>query len=165
MHSEAHNYVQRILNGLPMRQAVVEFGSRDINGGIKDIFPKDIPYIGIDLYEDPGVDVVASAADYTPPFVPDTVVCCEVLEHTPLGPAIITNAYRILGPGGVLILTAAAPPREPHSGKDGFKVLQDGEHYANIDKAQLEGWFASAGFTHVVEYHEDRCDIYAVGYK
>jgi SAM-dependent methyltransferase len=65
------------------------------------------------------VDVVADAATYQPDFTPDTVVCCEVLEHAENAAAIVENAYRMLAPGGLFIMTCAMEPRAPHSAVDG----------------------------------------------
>jgi len=44
----------------------------------------------------------------------------------------VLQAFRMLEPGGMFVMTAAGPGRAPHSAVDG-KGLQPGEHYANID--------------------------------
>ena len=114
--------------------AVLEFGSRFVNGGVRDLFGE--PYIGLDIEPGPGVDVVADAASYRHPVPVDVVVCCEVLEHTPAWREIIANAAANLVDGGLFILTTATDPRAPHSAVDGGAV-RGGEHYANIDPEDL----------------------------
>jgi hypothetical protein len=117
MDAVSFGYVARVLRTLPPRTKVVEIGSHIINGTIRMAFAVTAPeadYIGIDTEPGNGVDVVAGGEEYTPPWPPDTVVCCEVLEHTPAAEAICWNAHRMLAAGGVFIVTAAAPPRKPH---------------------------------------------------
>lgn len=161
MHAEARAYVALEIDGLP-RGHVVEFGARDINGGVRDLFDAE-SYVGVDLAGGHGVDVIADARSYDPPKRPDVVVCCEVLEHTPDGAAIMANAYRILKPGGLLILTCATEPRAPHSAHDGGTVRAD-EYYGNVDPDDLSHWLAR--FVDVHLYTDaDRGDLYATARK
>lgn len=113
---------------------VVEFGSLNINGGVRDLFQGE--YLGIDPQAGPGVDVVGDAALWKPTRKVDCVVCCEVFEHTPNWPALLDSAARALKVGGVLILTMAGPGRAPHSAVDGGSIRQ-GEHYENIEPSEL----------------------------
>lgn len=159
MHAEARAYVARALASLPPPRRVVELGSRDVNGGIRDLLPADCAYVGVDIAEGESVDVVADAAAYRPPWRPDLVLCCEVLEHAPDPQAIVANAARMLAPGGALVLTAACSPREPHSGQDGGPP-SEGEHYRNVDPAALAGWLA-AGFRSFDLGTHPRGDVYA----
>jgi SAM-dependent methyltransferase len=164
MHAAAFGYVARLVLGpppLPPRRAVVDIGARDINGSVRQLFA-GARYLGIDLEEGHGVDVVADGATYDPPFVPDTVVCCEVLEHTPAGPAILANAYRVLGPYGLLIVTCAGMGRPAHSGADGGP-LKEGEHYANIGKLELREWLRPFAVCHVE--HGRTGDLWAYAWK
>lgn len=135
MHSAAREWVAA--HALP--GDVLEIGSRNINGTVRDLFPGD--YTGLDISEGPGVDVVADVTEWTTRKRFDVVVCCEVLEHTDA--PIIDAAHRLLRKGGTLILTAAGPGREPHSAVDGGP-LRPGEWYANIDpdelRVALSGW-------------------------
>lgn len=163
MHEEARDYVSRIVAELPKRRRIVEIGGRNVNGGIRDLFG-DAAYISTDIAAGEGVDVVADGADYTPPWQPDTVVCCETLEHAQRASGIIFNAYHMLAPGGVFIMTAAAPPREVHSGWDGSPWLFDKEHYANITPEALAAWLQRF-LVAEVEYDDIHGDIRAVASK
>ena len=165
MHHDALAYVAHALATMPKADPplVVEFGSRNVNGSVRPLF-SGVRYIGVDLLPGPGVDVQADAATYTPPEPAGVVVCCEVLEHAPDAGAIVANAYRILAPGGVLILTAAGEGRIPHSAVDGKPRLYPGEFYANVTSGDLTAWLAPFW---AVSYGSDptRRDVRATAWK
>lgn len=141
---------------------VVEFGSKDVNGSTRKLFPC-LPYTGVDLAEGPGVDVVADAAEYQPEEPAGVVVCTEAFEHCKDWGKLVENAHRILRPGGKLIVTCATGQREPHSAVDG-KELRKGEHYANVDPKVLETSLRSL-FKHVWLDTSVPNDLYAVAVK
>ena len=80
---------------------------------------------------------------------PDCIVCCEVLEHIGDPSALLAHLWRVIQPGGCLIVTCAGPGRLPHSGIDGGP-LRSGEPYENVDATILRGWLVAARFLHVV---------------
>lgn len=162
MHPEARDFVRRYA-GRPRR--VVEFGARNFNGSVRDLFPSSA-YTGVDLLPGEGVDVVADAADWRPPphqDAPDLIVCCETLEHAPHPSLLVWNAGHILAPGGRLVLTAAAPGRAPHSGIDGGPP-HPGEHYENVSPHLLLFWLAGWDIERF-EYDGARGDLYAAARK
>jgi len=165
MHREALQFFHAALQRIPHRRVVVEIGARNINGSLRSLFTQTPPqtYVGIDLVPGPCVDVVANGATYTPASVPDAVLCAEVLEHTEHAQAICDNAWTMLGPDGVFVVSAAAPDRPPHSAKDGGPI-DDGEFYRNVDPAVLRQWLRRFE-TVEVEHHPDRGDVYAVAWK
>lgn len=157
MHAEARTFIAQHAGTVG---AVVEYGGRDVNGGVRDLFDAE-RWVSIDLQPGPGVDVVADAATWRPAHLADLVVCCELLEHTEHCARIIANAAATLRPGGRLLLTAACDPRAPHSGVDGGPV-QPGEPYRNVDPDDLAAWLADGFDEFRVEAHRDRGDVYAV---
>ena len=165
MHPEAHEFVRRIAANVWPRTRVVELGSRQVNGGVRELFA-NASYLGVDLVEGPGVDVVADAAtlELSALNPPDCVVCTEVLEHAPAARAIVLNAGRLLGPQGVAIFTAACDPRRPHSAADGG-ALKPGEFYKNVDPQELREWLNAWASRCHVETHASRGDVYAVAWK
>ena len=117
--------------------------------------------VGVDRQPGPGVDVVCDIADFHGAGF-DLCLCTEVLEHAPDPAAVLAAAFRVLKVGGTLLLTAAGPGREPHTGVYGAPGLLPGEHYANIDPAWLIDALAEAGFRKVhVEVHDGHHDVYA----
>lgn len=135
----------------------LEIGSRNINGGVRDLFPD---CTGIDIAAGPGVDIVADAATWKPDKSYGAVVSCEVFEHVENWPDLVATAVRALKRGGLVILTMAGPGREPHSGIDGGPV-HDGEFYANVEPHDLELTLKAAGF-HDIELGSQPGDLYAV---
>lgn len=140
---------------------VVEFGSLDINGSVRSLFPLDQTYTGIDLQEGPGVDMVADVRMVDLPC--DLVVCCEVLEHHPDAEGIIRAAYRCLLPGGLFIATMAMHPRAPHSAID-ENPIRPHEFYRNVEPGELIGWLSDWA-SHEVFPHPSRGDLYAVAVR
>ncbi len=133
MHSEAFYFVKACVPERP--GAVLEIGSRNINGGVRRLFRNATEYVGLDICDGDEVDVVENAATYDPERLFDTVVSCEVLEHTPEWREIVANAGKLLRPGGTFILTCAGPGRRPHGAEGG--AVGD-EHYENISVEMLE---------------------------
>lgn len=89
---------------------VIDVGACDFNGSIAPILhswnPKE--YIGVDIIDGPGVDVVCSADDLVEKFGEesfDIVVCFEMLEHTQDWRRSINNMKQICKPGGTLLVT------------------------------------------------------------
>lgn len=160
MHSAAYEFVARTLRRIGRRRRVLELGSRDVNGSARSLFVETEEYVGVDWRDGPGVDVIADAGKWRPKKARqfDCVVSTECLEHAPDGAAICRTAQAALVAGGVFILTAAGPAREPH-GVDGTPV--GGEFYANVHPADLQAWLAPFGFW-TIELGRGEQDIYAV---
>ena len=161
MHLAAYAFVAtRGAAGAP--GPVLELGGRNINGSIRDLFSAT-PYLSLDCLPGPGVDVVADGSTYQPVDAPGTVVCCEVLEHTPAAEAICRHAVAILRPGGRFVLTAAGVGRGEHSAVDGGP-LRPGEYYRNVTRDDLTGWLS--GFSAVdIVVNDEAHDIYAIATK
>ncbi len=123
----------------------VEFGSRDINGGLRDLLPAGATYVGVDVQDGPGVDVVADGATFVPESLPDLVLCTEVFEHLETWRDVVANAHEILGSGGTFIATAAGPGRAPHSARR-ESVPDADEWYRNVTWEALQDALKAAGF-------------------
>lgn len=162
MHPAASAFVALTAERFGPFESVLELGGRDINGSVRPFFAPS-RYVSVDIVDGPGVDVVADATVYRPDERFDAVVCCETLEHVPDPDGFIATAWGALHPGGVLIVTAACPPRAGHSAVDGGS-LRAGEFYLNVEPALLAAWLV--GWKDVeIETHEDRGDIYAAAVK
>lgn len=162
MHAEALGWVQRY--GTNEAMVALEIGGRNINGTGRGFFP-NADWTVLDLTPGAGVTVVADAATWEPDREYDLVLCTEVFEHTEVWREIVQTAHSALRPGGRLIVTAACPPRAPHSAVDGAE-LRSGEHYANLDPDDLRECLSGAGFTDVVvDVLSAAGDVRAVGFR
>lgn len=136
---------------------VLEIGSLDINGSIRSLF-ENCTYTGLDLAPGPGVDVVCEGQKYDAPDASfDTVISCEVMEHNPYWQETMKNMIRMLKPGGLLVMSCAAPGRPEHGttrstpssspftvekGWDYYRNLREKDFRRDLDLSQL----ASCGF-------------------
>jgi hypothetical protein len=154
MHDAAREWVQRcIAENTERRHVVVEIGSLDVNGSVRDLFP-GTDYTGIDLLAGPGVDVVGDVVDYSHSTPVDLVLCLEVLEHSDHPAEVCKSAGRLLdregsdplGRNGALILTAAGPGRPPHAADGTDQGPHPGEWYRNISEDDLNTYLDEAGF-------------------
>lgn len=149
MHSEAYAWVAAHATGGPV--TVLDLGGRNINGSVRPLFPNATRYTVVDILPGEGVDVVADASTWDPGHDRwDVVVCCETFEHTASWPGICRTAYKACRPGGLFIVTTAAPGRQPHSAIDGQFHLHPGEHYANVPAAELQRVLVETGWQDVV---------------
>lgn len=149
MHSEAYAWVAAHATGGPV--TVLDLGGRDINGSVRPLFPNATDYTVVDILPGEGVDIVADASTWDPGERRwDVVVCCETFEHTAGWPGICRTAYTACRPGGMFIVTTAAPGRQPHSAIDGQFRLHPGEHYANVPAVELHRVLVETGWRDVV---------------
>ena len=167
MHEAARSYIQKAVAehvGNTQGLAVLEFGSYNVNGTVRDYF-HGADFCGVDIRDGRGVDIVCDAAEFDGQGRYDVVVSAETLEHAERPQEIIQRAWDSLKPGGILILTAASPERTPHNsdGDHGEEALA-GEHYAGIDPSILKAWL-SDGWTYIVEHSPGDGDVYATAWK
>jgi SAM-dependent methyltransferase len=116
-HSEQLKFVAGVKAAFPeffRSTKTLEIGSLDINGSIRQFFEGG-DYVGLDVAQGPGVDVVCQGQDYdglTAGF--DTVISCEVLEHNPHWRETLTNMLWLCRPGGLVLVTCATTARREH---------------------------------------------------
>ena len=85
---------------------VVEIGSQDVNGSLKDVCPKNFKYIGVDFIKAKNVDVVLNDP-YQLPFDDssvDIVVSSSCFEHSEMFWLVYLEILRILKPSGLFYL-------------------------------------------------------------
>lgn len=148
MHPEAFAWVAA--HATAEEVEVLDIGGRNINGGVRQLFPNATRYVAVDIREGDGVDVVADAATWVPDQEYDVVVSTETFEHTDVWPDICLTAFKAMRTGGKLILTMAGPGRAVHSAVDGGPSLHPGEHYGNVDPEHLKHILVTVGFKDVV---------------
>jgi hypothetical protein len=154
MHDSARRFCESVVPLLKRRKRVLEIGSRNVNGSIRYLFPRS-EYIGIDLVQGPGVDIVADGATCTAePF--DCVISTEALEHAPDPAALCANMVALCT--GVIVITAAGPERKPH-GIEGADLVA-GEHYQAVTPELLREWLCGCRVVMTDETEPE--DIYCV---
>lgn len=118
---------------------VIEFGAYNVNGTIRPLFAECKSYIGVDARPGPGVDAVGDARDYGVSGAYDIAVSCEMLEHCPEPWRFFRNAWRVLRPGGALVVTCASETRAPHT-NDGARGDLGGEYYGGVTSDDVLAW-------------------------
>ena len=84
--------------------SVLEIGSLDENGTIRDLFSG--PYLGVDMREGPGVDRVVNAHELKLKAGSyQVVICAEMIEHDPAYWLSLAEIGRVLRRAGHLLLT------------------------------------------------------------
>lgn len=95
--------VREFIKSLRLKGPVLEVGSMDVNGSVRDLFPR---YVGLDLRQGKNVDVQASG--HALPFKDGTfagVLCLETLEHDSEFWLTVPELKRVLRKGGHLVIT------------------------------------------------------------
>lgn len=85
---------------------VIEIGSQDINGSLRQVCPEGFEYIGLDFQAAKGVDIVLDDP-YTLPFAKDSidiVVSSSCFEHSEMFWLVYLETLRVLKPKGLFYL-------------------------------------------------------------
>jgi ubiquinone/menaquinone biosynthesis C-methylase UbiE len=146
MHQQAYNLIKRFAETLPKGLKVLDVGSMDMNGSLKDLFNKG-DYIGLDIAEGKNVDIVSEPFNF--PLADDSVdvvVSSSCLEHVSEPRLWANEIIRVLKSGGRLAITA---PHTIH--------YHNSPHYWNIRKDGLMHLFRNL---QIDECGEDKIDAY-----
>ncbi len=116
MHHEQKTFCESIKARLPdhfTNKIVLDVGSLDINGNNRYLF-NDCKYLGLDIGKGKNVDIICPIQEYKPQIKYDVIISTEMLEHDKHRFYSLGNMFRILKPGGLLLLTAATVGRKEH---------------------------------------------------
>lgn len=160
-HPQQIFFVDSVKKNLPERfknQKVLEIGSLDINGSVRQYF-EDCVYLGIDIAPGRAVDRVCRGQDFDAPAgTYDFVISCEMMEHNPQWRETWLNMLRLLNPSGVLLMTCATHGRRRHGTPDSTPVdspltsAEGANYYRNLigqdftDLARPDTWFSNWRF-------------------
>jgi SAM-dependent methyltransferase len=171
-HQQQFDFVEAVSRFYPNNFAnskVLEVGSLDINGSVRQFFT-GCDYIGIDLGQGRGVDIVCQGQDYdAPDNTFDTVISCECFEHNPDWVATFANMHRMVKPGGLIVMSCATTGRAEHGTRrtspsdapfcaDYYKNLTEQDFVENFD---LDSMFSIYEFG----VGEETKDLYFYGVK
>ncbi len=147
MHKSALKYgeifISTYLNrGDAHQLRIVEIGSLDINGSLRQFSPVNAIYVGVDFVSGPGVDILI-ADSYQLPFESDSVdsvICSSVFEHSEFFWMLFLECLRILKPDGLLYVNAPSNGKVHRYPIDGWRFYPDAGH-------SLVKWAKSQGIS------------------
>ena len=114
MHDSVMEFVR---DNLPVmiERTVLEVGSYDVNGSVRSLIePYAVEYVGCDIREGPGVDVVCDAAEADRLGSFNLVVSTEMLEHAEDWREALRGMVRATKLGGNILLTTRGPGAGRH---------------------------------------------------
>jgi hypothetical protein len=115
MHPSAYEFSTTALTEADVKgRRVVEAGALNVNGSAREAIGALGPesYLGTDMREGAGVDLVCMAENLPAALGPGTagvVVSTEMLEHAENWQGAVTGMTELLAPGGLLLLTTRGP--------------------------------------------------------
>jgi SAM-dependent methyltransferase len=108
---------------------VLDVGSMNVNGSYKDLLPKGVDYVGLDMEEGDGVDIVP-ADPYAWPELDDKSFDCvisgQAFEHIEYPWLTIVEICRVLKPGGYCCIIAPSGGPEHRYPVDCYRYYPDG---------------------------------------
>jgi SAM-dependent methyltransferase len=158
MHSSALTNAKKFFDtystAMPDGAIVVDVGSMDINGSIKDVCPTRFNYVGIDFESGKNVDLVM----LDPYVVPvhdekvDIVTASSVFEHSEMFWVLFLDIMRILKPNGLFYLNVPSNGAFHRHPVDCWRFYPDAAEALvtwaarnGLNVAFLESWFSKKG--------------------
>jgi len=113
---------------------LIEIGSYAVNGTMRSYFSTTDEYVGVDLVDGPGVDIVAfghevehEAGSY------DIATSGECFEHDPHWRETFANMVRLVRPGGLVAFTCASSGRPEHGTRRTLVDDSPGTQFEGLD--------------------------------
>lgn len=170
-HDQQRQFIQKTKDHFPeffYDVSVVEIGSLNINGTVRDFFTKPYSYTGIDLIEGKDVDIIIPGKDYEVYGI-ETVISTECFEHDKDWKETFANMIKMTRSGGLVLFTCASEGRHEHgttrtSPADSPATT---DYYENRTQKDFEEAFAIKDIfeKHLFEYNPVTCDLYFWGIK
>lgn len=175
-HPQQREFILKVKKQFPNffeNKKILEIGSLNINGTVRDFF-EQCDYIGVDVAEGPGVDIVCQGQDYNEDDESYDVTCsAECFEHNPYWQETFENMIRLCKNGGLVFFTCATEGRPEHGttrtdpesspltisiGWDYYKNLTEKDF---VEKINFEKYFSAYEFS--IGY--ENFDLYFWGIK
>jgi len=150
---------------------ILEIGSYFVNGSIRPFFD-GADYLGVDLTEGPGVDLVSPGHKLNMPNASfDLTISCECFEHDPHWLETFMNMIRLTRPGGLVVFTCATTGRVEHgttrSGAEQSPGSQSigWDYYRNLTESDFRSKvnFGDIFEEHFFLTHRASSDLYFAG--
>jgi len=173
-HPAQNEYIKYVKDKFPdhfNKKQVLEVGSLNINGTVRDFFT-GCDYIGLDVAEGKGVDLVCEGQKFDAPSESfDVAISCECFEHNPEWVATFRNMYRITRTGGLIIMTCATTGRAEHgttrtTPQDSPLTIGLGwDYYQNLTEEDFRKHFDINSMFKEFEFLSQNTDLYFYGVK
>ena len=160
-----------INNGFNKDVNVLEIGSLDVNGNIRDLFNFCNNYTGVDLEKGPNVDLVMDGVDiYKLNKNFDIIISCECFEHAKNWKKIFEQMCQNSKPNSFIIISVASSGRVEHGTERSGKWQSPGnkdDYYRNLTKKDFDNNFdlKSIFSNYFFFYNVNSFDLYFVGIK
>lgn len=142
-HSTQQDFIRYVKLKFPNHfenKKVLEVGSLDINGTMRSFF-LNCDYLGIDVGEGKGVDLVVQGQNHNAPDnTYDVCASGECFEHNPYWAETFANMLRMCKPNGLVLFTCATTGRPVHGTSKSDKnsspltVNLGWEYYRNLEE-------------------------------
>jgi len=173
-HQEQHAFFVDVIHKLNDRLSgklkILEVGSQDINGSVRQYFPNVAEYLGIDVGEGRCVDwTIPGELIELPDGWADVSISTECFEHCEKWKDVFINMLRITRPGGVVFITCATTGRPAHGTVDSDASMSPytNNYYKNLgindiaEEVSLGLYFQRHGF----EINATSHDLYFWGIR
>ena len=95
--------------------SIVEFGSHNVNGTVRNLFSNYKEYIGVDWRDGPNVDFVSLAHEVPWKDHFDTVISSSLLEHDPYWEKTLVKMVEVMKPNSIIFLSWGGALNPPHN--------------------------------------------------
>ena len=158
MHLEIEIFFRSLKEEAPevfKNSKVLEIGSYNVNGSLRSFF-EDCNYVGVDLTDGPGVDIVCSGHLFKSDHLFDVSISSECFEHNPFYKETFQNMTNLTREGGVVAFTCAATGRPEHGTTR--TLIEDSpgttslnwDYYKNLEELDFDKTFIMHEFEHYI---------------
>jgi SAM-dependent methyltransferase len=160
-----------IINNFNKDINVLEIGSLDVNGNIRNLFDFTNEYIGIDLEKGPNVDLVLNGTNINELNTNfDIIISCECFEHAKDWKLIFEKMCQISKPNSFIVISVASTGRVEHGTERSGNWQSPGnkdDYYLNLTKKDfIKNFNLKKIFSnHFFFYNVNSYDLYFVGIK
>ena len=158
-HKEQMSFIESVRNRFPNKfnqTEILEVGSYNINGTVRDFFTEPVKYIGLDLAPGNGVDIVCPGNLFESETPFDVCISSECFEHDENWIDTFKNMYKLCKEDGLIVVTCATYNRPEHGTKKTSPTdslsSNFSDYYKNlsirdfIDNFVLEDMFSNYSF-------------------
>jgi hypothetical protein len=127
---------------------VLEVGSLNVNGSVRQFFSGQRGYVGVDWRPGPNVDVVSLAHEMLFDWPFSTVISASMFEHDPYWKKSLARMVGHMRPRGILLISWGAARNNPHR----FETAPDGGFHPLPVGRMLKALAALGMYVHEFRY-------------